>query len=193
MPAEMLHAVGLAAYLSAASTIVTFVTGILFFTVGQPFGTIQDASSALQVLTMPPIALVLHLTLRGRAPALSLLAAAVGIVGMLVAGVLQVLLVFRAVQFEATIRTVLAAGGAIGLWLVAIGALSLAGGTFPGGLGWSGIVAGGGYILLAVGFWLGGQQHPLFWGGSLAAVVGYAVWAIWLGHIALSGALAAVQ
>ena len=61
------------------------------------------------------------------------------------------------------------------------------------GLAWSGIVAGCGYILLVIGFWLGGQQHPLFWGGSLAALIGYAVWAIWLGRAVLSGTLAAVQ
>ena len=191
MPAEMLHAVGLAAYLSAAATLVTFVTGILFFTVGQPFGRIQDASSALQVLLMPPIALVLYFLLRPYAPALSLLSTLVGIGGMLLAGTLQVLLVFRAVQFETTIRTVLAAGGAIGVWLIVVGALSLAGGTLPSGLAWSGIVAGGGYVFLVIGFWLGGQQHPLFWGGSLAAVIGYALWAIWLGHAALTGTLGA--
>jgi hypothetical protein len=193
MPVEMLHTVGWAAYLSAAATIITFVTGILFFTVGQPFGTIQDASSALQVFLMLPIALVLHVLFRARAPALSLLAMVVGIAGMLVAGLLQVLLVFRVVQFESTIRTTLSAGGAIGVWLVVIGVLSLAGGTFPRGLAWSGIVAGGGYILLVIGFWLGGQQHPLFWGGSLAAVIGYAVWAIWLGYAVLPGTLGSVQ
>ena len=193
MPIEGLHIVGWAAYLSAAATIVTFVTGILFFTAGQPFGTIQDTSSALQVLLMPPISLVLYALFRPYAPALSLLATAVGIAGMLVAGVLQVLLVFRAVQFEPTIRTTLTAGGAIGVWLVLVAALSLTGGILSRGLAWSGIVAGGGYILLVFGFWLGGQQHPLFWTGSLAAVAGYAVWAIWLGHALLSGSLVAVQ
>jgi hypothetical protein len=193
MPTEMLHTVGWAAHLSAAATLVTFVTGILFFTVGQPFGTIQDAASALQVLLMLPIAVVLYLLLRSHAPGLSLLGTVVGIAGMLVAGVLQALLVFRVVRFESTIRTVLAAGGAIGVWLVVTGALSLVSGTFPGGLAWSGIVARSGYILLVIGFWLGGQQHPLFWAGSLAALIGYAVWAIWLGHAVLSGTLAAVQ
>jgi len=193
MLAAMLQVVGWAAYLSAAATVVTFVTGMLFFTVGQPFGTIQDTASALQVMLMLPVALILYSLFRSLAPALSLLAAIVGIAGMLVAGVLQVLLVLRSVRFEATIRTVLAAGGAIGIWLIVTGALSLVSGTFPSGLAWSGIAAGGGYVLLVTGFWLGGQQHPLFWGGSLAAVVGYTVWAIWLGQIVLSGSRAAVQ
>jgi hypothetical protein len=45
---------------SAAVTLVTFVTGILYFTVDQPYGTIQDAASALQVLLMLPTTWMLH-------------------------------------------------------------------------------------------------------------------------------------
>ena len=70
------------------------------------------------------------------------------------------------------------------------GVLTLALGLLPAGLAWAGVTAGVGYVLLVVGFWLGGQQHPLFWPGSLVAMIGYAVWAIWLGRIiVLSGAL----
>ncbi|UCC64606.1 MAG: hypothetical protein JSV36_06040 [Anaerolineae bacterium] len=193
MSADLLRYVGWATYASAAATLVTFVTGILFFTVGQPFGTIQDATSALQVFLMLPIAAVLLNWFRPDAPVLSTLATIVGVVGMLVAGVLQVLLVFRAVRFESTIGTGLAAGGVIGAWLVVINGLGLASGAFPNGLAWSGIVAGGGYVLLVIGFWLGGQQHPLFWGGSLATVIGYVVWAMWLGRVLLSGAIASIR
>jgi hypothetical protein len=186
---DILRSVVWLAYASAAATAITFVTGILFFSIGQPFGTIQDAASALQVFFMLPIAVVLLGRFWLDAPVLCVLATIVGIVGMLVAGALQALLVFRAVRFESTIGTVLAAGGAIGAWLAVMNGLALAGGAFPGGLAWSGIAAGGCYILLVIGFWLGGQRHPLFWGGSLAAVAGYAIWALWLGRIILSGAL----
>jgi hypothetical protein len=50
MATELLCTAGWAAYLSAAATITTFVTGILFFSVGQPWGTIDDAASVFQVL-----------------------------------------------------------------------------------------------------------------------------------------------
>ena len=182
MPADVLRHVAWIAYASAAVTVITFVTGILFFSIGQPFGTIQDAASALQVLLMLPIAIVLLNRFRSDAPVLSGLATIVGVVGMLVAAVRQALLVLRAVRFESTIGTVLAAGGAIGAWLAVMKGLALVSGAFPGGLAWSGIVAGCGYILLMIGFWLGGQEHLLFWGGSLAAVAGYATWAICLGR-----------
>ena len=52
------------------------------------------------------------------------------------------------------------------------------------------IAAGAGYLLTALGFHRGGQQHPLFYAGSLLMVVGYSVWAIWLGLLLLTGALA---
>jgi hypothetical protein len=191
--AELLCTAGWAAYLSAAASIVTFVTGILFFSAGQPWGTINDAASVFQVLFMLPIVLALHhLFLLGpSAPALSLLAAVIGTIGMLVTAVLQTLLVFGKVKFEQTIRTTLTAGGGIGIgiWLVLIGCLALASGVLPGGLAWLGLVAGGGYILVVVGFWLGGQRNPLFMVGSLVAVIGYSMWAIWLGRVFLSGTL----
>jgi hypothetical protein len=182
---------GWAAYLSAAATVVTFVTGILFFTRGQPFGTIQDAASVFQVLFMLPIVLALHHLFRPHAPTLSLLAAAIGIIGMLVAAALQTLLVLGKVKYEQTIGPALTAGGAIGMWLMLTGYLALASRILPGGLGWMGLMAGAGYILLVVGFWLGGQRNPLFTVGSLAVVIGYSIWAIWLGCMVLSGTLTA--
>ena len=189
----LLCTAGWAAYLSAAATITTFVTGILFFSAGQPWGTINDAASVFQVLFMLPVVLALHrLFLLGpSAPALSLLAAVIGTVGVLVAAALQALLVFGKVKFEQTIGVVLTAGGGIGIWLVLTGYLALAGGALPGGLAWLGLVAGGGYILLVVGFWLGRQRNPLFMAGSLVAVIGYSMWAIWLGRVFLSGTLTA--
>jgi hypothetical protein len=188
MPAEFLTGVAWASYASATATLVTFVTGILFFAVGQPWGTIQDAASALQVLLMLPIAWMLHRMLGAVAAAWSWLALIVGVLGMLVAGVLQISLVLRRVAYERTIGMVLGAGGAIGVWLLAVGGLALAHGLLPVGLAWAGIAAGMGYLTLVVGFWSGGQQHPVFWAGSLAALAGYAVWAVWLGWLVQTGA-----
>jgi hypothetical protein len=180
--AELLRYVSLAAYLSAAATMLTFVTGILFFSIGQPFGTINDAASAFQMLFMLPLALALYHFLRLNAPTLSLLAAAVGMVGTLVAAVLQTLLVFGAVKYEQTIGAVLTAGGGVGLWLLLTNYLALVAGILPHGLAWVGFIAGAGYVLLVVGFWLGGQQNPLFLAASLVTVIGYSTWAIWLGR-----------
>jgi hypothetical protein len=186
---ELLRYAGWAAYLSAAATIITFVTAIVFFRKGQPFGTVNDAASVFQMLFMVPIVLALHQLMGPSAETLSVLAAAIGIIGMLVGALLQALLVFGKVKCEQTIGMVLTAGGAIGVWLVLTGYLALAGGMLPSGLAWLGLIAGGGYILSVVGFRLGGERNPLFWIGSLVTVSGYSTWALWLGRVLLSGTL----
>jgi hypothetical protein len=105
----------------------------------------------------------------------SMALAAIGIIGMLVAAALQMLLVLGTAKYEQTIGMVLTAGGAIGIWLVVTGYIALANRILPNGLAWLGLIARGGYILLVVGFWLGGQQNSLFTLGSLAATIGYSI------------------
>ena len=109
---------------------------------------------------------------------------------MLVAAVLQALLVFNVVRYEQTIAAVLAAGGAIGLWLLLANILALAVAAMPGGLAVSGIVVGVGYLLVALGFRIGGQDHPLSYAGAILVTVGYSVWSVWLGWLFTSGRLA---
>jgi hypothetical protein len=178
---------GWAALLSAVATIGTLVTGILFFAVNERFGKINDIVSVFQVVLMLPVAAAVYLLTRPGNGGLALLALAVGSMGMIVVAVLQALLVVGMVSFEQTIGAVLSAGAAIGLWLVLANVVALAGGTLPWGLGVFGMAAGIGYLLSAVGFHRGGQQHPLFYAGSILIVVGYLVWATWLGRLLQDG------
>ena len=136
------------------------------------------------------VAVAVYLLTRPGYGWLALLALAVGCIGMIVVAVLQALLVAGYVGFEQTIAQVLVAGAAIGLWLISANALALAAGALPWGPVAFGIAAGAGYLLAAIGFYRGRQQHPLFYAGSLLMVVGYSVWAIWLGLLLLTGALA---
>jgi hypothetical protein len=166
------------------------VTALLFFAVGERFGKINDALSVAQMVLMLPVVVALLLLHPTGATGLALLAAVVGIVGMVVTAVLQGLLVIEVVKFEQTITTVLAAGGAVGLWLILTNVLALFGEILPTSLVVFGIVGGVGYVLAAVGFYSRGQQHPLFYIGGLLMVVGYSVWAAWLGRLLLAGNLA---
>lgn len=168
---------GWAALLSAAATLGTFVTAILFFAVNPAFGKINDVLSVAQMLLMLPVAVAMALLTQAD---YAWLVAAVGSTGMMVVAVLQALLVLGRVRFEQTIGAVLASGALIGLWLIAANALALAGGL-PWGLGALGIAAGIGYLLSAAGFFWGGQRHPLFYVGGLLTVAGYSAWAVWLG------------
>jgi hypothetical protein len=181
---------GWAALLSAVATLGTAVTGVLFFAVNQAFGKLNDTFSVFQVVFMLPVAVAVYLLTRPDYAWLALLALAVGCIGMIVVAVLQTLLVAGRVGFEQTIAQVLAAGAAIGLWLIAANALALVAGALSWGLVAFGIAAGAGYLLTAVGFYRGRQEHPLFYAGSLLMVVGYSVWAIWLGRLLLTGAVA---
>jgi hypothetical protein len=167
---------------------ITFVTAILFFSIGGPFGKINDISSVVQVLFMLPVALVLYRLFRPNTQTLSLLAA-VGIAGVMVAVVGQGLLVFGVITYQQSL-TFFPAGGAIGAWLLLTDYLALASRKLPRGLAWSGLLAGAGYVVTVVGFLLGGQQNPLFYAGGLVLVISYPLWAIWLGRVLSSSSLA---
>jgi hypothetical protein len=188
-PSQLNLLFGWSAILSAVATIVTLVTGILFFSLGGVYGKINDAASVVQMFLMVPVAAALFFLTRIGAPGLAMIVVAIGVVGLLAAAVLQALLVVGAVDYEETIAAGLSAGGVIGLWLLLANALALIAGVLPAGLTIAGMVAGVGYILLVIGFRLGGQQHPLFYSGSGLAVLGYTIWGTWLGLLFLSGSL----
>lgn len=172
---------GWSAYLSAAATLLTFITGILFFTRGGAWGRINDSVSVFQLAFMIPVALALYsLDFSG----LGLAALVIGLAGMLVGGFSQALIALKAATYEKAGRWSLSAGAAVGVWLI-LTTLIVAG-ALPAGVFWAGILAGAAYLALVAGFWLGGQKHPLFMGGSLGVVLAYPVWAFWLGWWMLS-------
>ena len=161
----------------------------LVFTLGGAFGKINDTVSVLQMLLMLPVAIALFLLRPPGVTGLALLAVAIGGVGMVITAVLQALLVLGYVEYEQTITAVLSAGGAIGLWLILANVLTLEQ-ILPAGLVVFGALAGAGYLLATVGFYRGDQQHPLFYTGGVLIVVGYSVWATWLGRLLQTGSLA---
>lgn len=178
------------AYISAIATILTFITGILFFTVGGPFGKINDISSVFQVLFMIPLALVLYRLLPGSMRTLGLIAAVIGIGGMLIAAYGQSLLVFGKIDFKGSMKY-FPAGAAIGIWLALTCSYALRSDLFPGRLAWTGILAGVSYIVIVLAFLIKGQQNMVFYIGGLVLGISYPVWAIWLGRLVGTGALMA--
>ena len=180
--------VGGSAFISAVATILTFLTGILYFTIGGSFGEIQDVTSVLQVVFMIPLAVGLYRLLPSSTKVVGLFAAAVGILGMFISAVGQGLLVLDRIDYPTSMKF-FPAGVAIGIWLLVVCSLARANGFFPNGLAWAGFVAGAGYIVTVAGFLWGGQESPVFYIGGLALGIGYPVWAIWLGRLLLSGKL----
>jgi hypothetical protein len=183
---SFLQVYGWLAYLSAAATILTFISGILFFTVGNPFGTINDVSSVFQVMFMIPLAIMFLQLLSSDYRIIGLIAALLGILGMLVSAFGQTLLVAGRIDFKGSSKF-FPAGAAIGLWLILICALAGINGQLPLLMSTIGILAGFGYIATVIGFLWGGQQNVLFYFGAFLLGLSYPIWAIWLGRLILPG------
>ncbi len=181
------HYVGWSAYVNVAANIIGFVSLFAFFAVGGPAGIINDISSIFFSLSLIPLALTWHYLHRSLFPSLSLVVAIIGILAIITAAILQALLVFGVVELEQTLRSVLVANAVIGVWLILNGFLARISSTLPRGLAWWSIIAGIGLVLIIVGFWIGGQEHPLTIIGGLVAFVGILIWAIWLGRLLLTG------
>jgi hypothetical protein len=180
---QLFRYAGWSAYISGITTIIGFVTLMIFFTVGQPFGTINDISAVFVALSMIPVSIALYKLQQLHTKTLSLIATCIGIISMLVASITSILLIFRIIDFEQSLLPTLTAFGTIGIWLIMSSYVSLKNGQLPKRLSYLGIVAGVGYILSNLGFWLGGQQHPLLAVGSLIAIFSYPIWAFWLGRL----------
>jgi len=180
MNTNLFRLAGWSAILSAIATIVGAVTLVIFFSVGEPYGTINDVSSVIIGLTAILILFTLYQTHRTSAPTTSLIAFVIGAVAMLIGATLQALLVIADMVFGNIVTLVF---GVYGVSLLTFGWLAASSGIFPRGLAWTGIVAGLGYVLVTTGFILGEQNHPLTYIGGAISVIAYPIWAFWLGRI----------
>lgn len=171
--------------MSAIATIIGAVTLVIFFSVGDPFGKINDVSSVVIAVTGIPVLLTLHKLHSDVSKGLSLIALVVGVVALLIAGVVQVVFVLGLIQLEQTSAAPYAFS-VFGIAIAIFGYLGWVGKSFPRGLTVWGMAAGIGYALVGIGFILGGPNHLLTYIGGAASVIGYPTWAIWLGRQLLS-------
>lgn len=183
---ELARYAGWSAVVSAIATVLGLVTLSMFFSLGQPWGTINDMTSVILAVSLLPVLLVLYQLHRQDAPLVTLISLAIGVLALLVAAVFQILLILGVIEFEQTAVIVPAAFGLFGAALIVFNAVARAQGTLPETLALLGIVAGVSYVLVIVGFILGGQEHPLTAVGGLTAVITYPIFAIWFGRILLS-------
>ena len=187
---ELFRFAGWSAVGSAIATILGLLTLLLFYALGQPWGTINDITSIILALSILPVLLVLHRLHRRQAPQISLAVFVISILAMLVAVVFQVLLISRVIGYAQTAEVVPVAFGLFGAALIVYGYLSSAARSLPRRLALLSIISGAGYVMVIAGVILGGEDHPLTAIGGLTAVIGYSIWAIWFGRILLSGKLA---
>ena len=175
---------GWAAILSAAATILTFISGILFFAGAKWIGKLNDLFSVFQVLLMIPLIFFFNQLITPPNFLTRLISSMFGLGGILVSAYGQIRLLLNRIDFEQSQRY-FPAGGAIGFWLIMVNISMIGARTLPPVLVWIGIAAGVGYLLVVGGFIKGGQQDPIFYSGSFLLGICYPVWSIWLGKIIL--------
>ncbi len=181
---------GWCAYLAAAATVISFAALFIFFTRGGIFGTINDAASVFQMIFLLPVAVKLYQLLGHLAPELGLVVTIMALEMMIGIAILKSLVLLGRLRFEETLNAVLIMGGFLGPWWLVIGTLMLRSADFPSALGWTGAAVGASGVLLVLGFWIGGQKHPMAAIGFVINAVAVPIWAIWLGRLILTEGLA---
>jgi len=188
---------GWSAIASAVFSIMGFVFIGIFFTVGQPFGTLNDLFGGLLLsLSMVPIVFALHRLLSPRQSALGILALGIGLAAMSVFAIAAASVMLKTLGVlsfaeprpgTGPLGLGLYAPGLVGVWLILISTASLTSRSLPPVLASIGLATGVGYVLVIIGFSMAGPQSPLVIVAGLLTAIGYPVWAIWLGRLLLRG------
>lgn len=172
-----------AALISAIAGALGLVAIALFFTVGEPFGAVNDALGLVMILALAWVMLA-HYELGGVVP---LWPARLSLGGALLAvaawSVLQVAFVLRILNVDVNVPAVggwqvqMVVQAVIGLWIA--GASLLAGRWLPSSVRTLGIVTGAGVVVMAVGIIRGGYPDVLTSIGGVGYQIALPLWA-WL-------------
>jgi len=158
-----------AAQAAAALTVGGAVSLGVFFTVGEPWGTLNDwLSLALGAATVP---VAIGLARRNPRSAPFVLGAGFDIAGVAISSVFTSLLISRRMTFEETLAGVLGGQALIGCWLLLVAAAAW---SEPGSrrLAALGTAGGAGLVATAAGIATGGMESPVAALGFVAAVIG---------------------
>ena len=172
------------AILSATSWLVALVAIALFFSFGQPWGTINDVASLVQWVAAVPLVVLIYQAQRASG-LIALSVAATGLLSLVVASGLTVLLLTNVLTFQQQGIPTAVAGGAFGLWLVLAALLWVRGSALPLPLVALMAIAGLGTVAGVVGFVAFGSGHWLTYAGGALGGLAYPAWAYWLAVLLL--------
>jgi hypothetical protein len=182
-PLDIRNLAGWFAIVQTIAGVTSFTALMLFFVKGGLWGPTNDALSVFWVLSLDPPARWFFLANRQVNLPLSAAATLLGIVSMIAFAALQFFLVVSLVRYEQTVDAIMTLAGVNGLWLIFNGLITRYLGLLPSGLTLVTLVAGIGLLLSAVGFILGGAQHPLAAAGYVTGLIAGFVWLVWLARI----------
>jgi hypothetical protein len=176
---------GWAAVVAAVSTVIGAVFLGLFFSRGQPWGTLNDVASIVLMIATMPVALIVARIESGREPTLAVVIAAIGMAGMIVASIAQALLVARIRTYQQLLPWTLGGGAVVGVWYVLLGVVAWSG-SLPQPLPSLAIVSGMGFIAIGYGFTVGNERHPASFVGGIVLLLASTAFLAWLGFTLLS-------
>jgi hypothetical protein len=189
------HMVGWTAAASGVLALLGLVFLILFFTVGQPFGTLNDACIGLAAILSGVLAWMFYPAHHAQSPHLGLVALIAALIGVLVVAAGSALIIFGVTSWYLAGLYMTAGNALIGLWLLALNYSARLSHAWPGGLAVFGLTAGAimAVGLLAVPGMLRGIDAqgaaPWFvsagYVGALGWLILYPIWCIALGRTML--------
>ena len=170
---------------------------ILFFTVGQPFGTLNDICIALAAILSVVLVWMLYPQYHAQSPLLSKVTLVIAMFGALLV-VVGSAFAISGVKGWFLSGLYMAAGNAmIGLWLLGLNYSALRENSLPHNLVIFGLISG---VILALGLvtipgifrGIDTQEYELtlfnyvWWTSSMGYLAIYPAWCIWLGRVILS-------
>ncbi|NOH01431.1 MAG: hypothetical protein HND47_05365 [Chloroflexi bacterium] len=189
-------AIGRMAIASGIISILAIALLILFFTVGQPFGTLNDIFNGIAGIAILILAWMLYAEHHAKSPLLSQIALMIAIVGAIVVVIGSILVIFQITGWVLAGSYTGAGNALIGLWLAAFCYSMQRSDTLPHNLIVFGLVVGAcmafGLILIpGILARIDNMESPpwyLYIGyvGFLGTSILYPIWAIWLGRVLMS-------
>lgn len=185
-----LEVVGWLAFASAFAAFLGMVFIGIFMKAGEPFGSLNDICIAAQVLLIVPVAFYLHNTLIGTSfVSMSKIGLGILLLGAVPLATGSVFLVLKRITLEQSFRPPFNGYWLIGIWIILASLPAVNAQVLSAGIGWLGIVVGVAWVTLGFTMWFGGtkaqQSMPMVLGGSVG-MLGFIVWAGWLGYYMLS-------
>jgi hypothetical protein len=169
---------------------------ILFFTIGQPFGTLNDICIGLTAILIVILVWMLYPGHHAQSPLLSNIALVIALLGALVVLVGSALSIFGVTGWFLSGLYMAAGNAIIGLWLLGLNYSAFLVNSFPHGLIIFGIISG---VILALGLvtilgifrGVDTQEYELtifnyiWWTSSLGYLILYPIWCVLLGRFLL--------
>lgn len=134
--------VGWTAILGGIVGVMGFVSLVLMFVIGEPFGTLNDILSVPTAFLLVLLVFALYRLNAAGHSWLGLLALIAGMTGFAATAIGSTLLVLGRIDFQQSLVYGIGGFGLIGLWALMNSVMGLSSHAFPKGLAWAGILLG---------------------------------------------------